>query len=111
MDVDLERPRGQVDLGRLGGDELGAEPGGLVPEALHEVWAEDAVREAWVVLDVRRQHQLTTWLVARARRLAFDDQRVEVGPRGVDRGGQPGRAGADDDDLASVGSVRQENRP
>ena len=51
------------------------------------------VGEARVVLDVARQHQLA------ARRGAGQDDRLEVGPGRVDRGGQAGRAGADDQQL------------
>jgi hypothetical protein len=59
----------------------------------HQLRALDAVGEARVVLDVAGEHQLA------ARRGAGDDDRLEVGARRVDRGGQAGRAGADDEHL------------
>ena len=70
-----------------------AEPLGLGAHRGHQLRALDAVREARVVLDVARQHQLA------ARRRACEDDRLEVGPRRVDRGGQAGRAGSDDQEL------------
>ena len=72
---------------------------GLGAEAAHQLGALDPVGEARVVLDVARDHQLAAGLVA------GDDDRGEVGPRGVDRGGQAGRAGADDDDVRLAGAI------
>ena len=46
------------------------------------------------VLDERRQHQLTAGLEA------FDDERLQIGAGGVQRGRESGRAGPDDDDVA-----------
>ena len=74
-------------------NEPRAEPLGLGAHRGHQVGALDAVVEARVVLDVAGQHQLA------ARRGAGEDDRLEVCPGGIDRGGQPGRAGPDDDDL------------
>ena len=65
--------------------EAGPEAGRLLAEEVHQLGALDAVRKARVVLDVAGQHQLAT------RHGAGDDERLEVGPRGVDRGGQAGR--------------------
>ena len=58
-----------------------------------------------IVLDVARDHELA------ARRVAADDDRLEVGPRRVDRGGQAGRAGADDDHLGVVAAASRRRRP
>ena len=77
---------GEVDAVGVGGDELGAEALGLLAELRHELGAHDPVGEAGVVLDVGREHELA------AGADALDDERVQVGARGVDRGGQPGRA-------------------
>ena len=90
---DAERPLGEVDAVDVDVDEARAEPLGLGAHRGHQVGALDAVREARVVLDVAGQHQLA------AGRGARQHDRLEVGAGGVDRGGQPGRAGADDDDL------------
>ena len=94
---------GEVDRGDLLGDDLGAEPAACGPHVGHQVGAHDAVREAGEVLDLGRQHELTARLVARTRRLAFDDQRRQVGSGGVDRCGQTGWTRPDDDDVTDVG--------
>ena len=62
----------------------------------HQLRAEDPVGEARVVLDVARDHQLA------AGHDAGEDDRLEIGARGVDRRGQAGRARADDQDLGPV---------
>ena len=90
---DAERALGEVDAIDVDVDEPRPEPLGLGAHRGHQVGALDAVLEARVVLDVAGQHQLA------ARRGAREDDRLEVGARRVDRGGQAGRAGADDDDL------------
>ena len=65
----------------------------------HQLRTLDALREARVVLDVAGDHQLA------AGRVAADHDRLEVGPRRVDRGGQPGRPAADDDHVAVVAAA------
>ena len=98
-----QTPNGRPDrstLADLLGADLGAEAGGLLPEAHHELGAHDALGEAGEVLDLGGEHELATGLVAGRRRLALEQQRLEVGAGGVDRGGQAGGARADDDDLA-----------
>src|SRR5438132_6893865 len=47
--------------------------------------------KAGEILDQRRQHQLAAGLEA------LDDQRLEVGPGGIERRGQAGRPRPDDD--------------
>ncbi len=95
-DPDPLRVRGEIDLVDVGGDELGAEALGLLAELRHEVGADDAVGEARVVLDVGRQHQLPAGLDT------FDDERLQVGPGGVDGGRESRRARPDDDDVPRV---------
>ena len=90
---DPERPAGEVDLLDVDVDDVGPEPLGLLAERGHELWTLDAEREARVVLDVARDHQLA------AGRGSGDDDWLEVRAGRVDRRGQTGRAGADDDDL------------
>ena len=84
----------EVDAIDVGGHELGAEPLGLLAELRHEVGTEDSVGKTRVVLDVGGQHELA------ARLQALDDERMQVGARGVDRSGEARRAGSDDDDVA-----------
>ena len=83
----------QVDAVDVDVDDLRSEALGLGAEQVHQVRALDPVREARVVLDVAGQHQLA------AGRRAGEDDRLEVGPRRIDRGGQAGRTGADDQEL------------
>ena len=65
-DPDPERAAREVDRGHLLGEELGAEAGGLLPEAHHELGAHDALGEAGEVLDLGGEHQLAAGLVAGA---------------------------------------------
>ena len=89
---DAERPGREVDPVHVHVEDAGPEPLGLGAERGHQVRALDPVREARVVLDVAREHQLA------AGGGAGDDDRREVGPGGVDRRGEAGRPGTDDDD-------------
>ncbi len=88
--------RSEVDLVDVGGQELGAEALGLLPELRHEVGAHDPVGEARVVLDVGRQHELPAGLQT------LDDQGLQVGSGGVDGGRESRRARPDDDDVHRV---------
>ena len=76
-----------------GEHHLGAEPARLRRRAVREVRAAQPVREAEVVLDAGALAGLP------ARCVAFDDGGVQPFRRAVDRGRQPGRAGADDDEV------------
>jgi len=97
------RPRPQAKRLRpqIGPDDVdevqrGPEALGLGPKVLHELGPHDAVGEAGIVLDLRRQHQLTPyWPPAKTT--------VEVRTCGVDCRGQTGRTGTDDRE-GSVGS-------
>ena len=88
---------GEVDPVDVGGHELRAEAGGLLADLHHQLGPEDAVGEAGEVLDVGGEHQLP------AGADALDDDRVQVGPGGVDGGGQARGARADDDDVVDLG--------
>ena len=89
-------PSREVDAVGVGGDELGAEALGLLAELRHQLGPEDAVGEAGVVLDVGGEHELA------AGADALDDDGLQVGAAGVDGGGEPGGAGADDDELVEI---------
>ena len=102
-DPDAIRGSGEVDLARLHRLDLCAEPFGLRPEVHHEFRTHDPLGKPGKVLDVGRQHQLTTGLVAGGAGFALEDERGKIGPGRVDRCGQPGGAGSDDDDVANVG--------
>ena len=85
---------GEVDLDDVVGHQLGAEPLGLGAHLVHQGRAHDAVAEAGEVLDLGGVHQR-----AAGGHRALEDERVQAGPRGVQRGGVAGRSGADDDDV------------
>ena len=85
------------------GEELGAEAGGLLAEAHHQLGAHDALGEAGEVLDLGGEHELAAGLVAGADGSPSMTSGREVGAGGVDGGGEAGGAGADDDDVADVG--------
>ena len=68
---------------------------GLGLHLLHQPGTLDHVGEARIVLDVGGDGQLP------ARLQALDQDRLQVGARGIDRGGVAGRAGADDQDLGA----------
>ena len=86
---------GEVDLDDVVGDQLGAEPLGLGAHVVHQGRAHDAVAEAGEVLDLGGVHQR-----AASGHRTLEHQRVQRGPRGVDRGRVARRSGADDDHVA-----------
>jgi len=92
--VKFEGALGEIDGGEVRHFELGAEADGLLLHVLDEVGALDALGPAGKVFDQRGDGELAAGLVA------FEDERLEVGARGVDGSGQPGAAGAEDDGVA-----------
>src|SRR4051794_15857244 len=95
-DVNRLHVAGQLELGRVVGDELGAEPLRLLAHVVHQVRALDAIDETGEVLHLGRLHQGTAVLHA------LHYQRAEVGARGVERSGVSRRTGPDDDDVTDV---------
>jgi hypothetical protein len=77
-------------------DEAGAEPLRLGPELVHHLRPHDPVGVARVVLDVGRVLQLAAPLEA------LEDERLEVGARGIEGGGIASRPPADDDHVLSL---------
>ena len=71
---------------------------GLLLHVLDELGALDAFGPAGEIFDERGDGELAAGLVA------FKDEGLEVGTRGVDGGGEAGAAGAEDDGVAHVGS-------
>ncbi len=96
-DLNDLRVGGEVDLGHVVRDELGAEALGLLAQAVHQLGTQDPVGETGEVLDVGRVHQ-----GAAGRDRPFEHEGSEVRPREVDRGGVARRAGADDDGVAHL---------
>ena len=88
--------RAELDLRGVVGDEARAEALRLVAEVLHHLRAHHTLRIARVVLDIGRL------LEQAAPGEALDHERLEVRARCVQRGGVPGWATADDDDVLDV---------
>ena len=84
-----ERAARQVDAADMVPDHLGADMLGLRLHFLHQPGALDDLAEAGIILDVGRGGELAAGLDA------LDDDRRKAGARGVDGGGQAGRAGAE----------------
>ena len=76
--------------------EAGAEEPGLLEGAVREVAPREPVREAEVVADPGAGAGLS------ARKDGLDHRRLEPLRGGVDGRGEPGRPGADDDDVAAI---------
>src|SRR5262245_43089194 len=89
--------RSQVDAGDVTADRFGAESLGLDPHFFHQLGAHDAVTKPGPVFDKGGQHQLA------ARFETFNEQRPEIGARGIKSGGESGGTGPDDDDVSQVG--------
>ena len=92
-DRERERPLAEVDRGHVAEDELRAEALRLLAEQLHQLRAHARLGEAGIVLHVGGDRELPAGL------RPLDDQRRQVGARGVERGGEAGGAGADDDEF------------
>src|SRR5439155_1008573 len=90
---DFERALREVHLRNVVVDEVRLEPLRLLAPELHQLGTLDALREAGIVLDVGRDHELS------ARDRARDHERLQVRPRRINRGGQARGARADDDDI------------
>ena len=96
--------RGEVDTGDILADDRRPEAFGLRLELLHHFRALDAVGEAGVVLDIRREHELPPGEDGPGVLLGDADvgHGVQVGAGGVDRGGPARGARADDDEVVGV---------
>ena len=73
---------------------LSAKAGCLLLHVLDQLGTLNAIREPGKVLDQRRNAELPTRLVT------FDHQGLEIRASSIDRGGQPGASGAEDDHIA-----------
>jgi hypothetical protein len=75
-----------------------AELRGLLPQVVHQLETVDAFGKPGEILHFAGGRELA------ARLGALEDERIEVGSRGVDRRRQSGAAGADDHDILKGGS-------
>ncbi len=92
--------RSQLELGgALRDQHLGAELLRLGVGAPRQLLPGDARRKPEVVLDPRARPGLS------ARRVRFEHQHVQPFRRAVHRRREPGRSGADDDEVADVGLI------
>src|SRR3954466_7454947 len=87
---------GQLELRGVVGDEPRPEALGLSAELDHHLRAHDALGVAGIVLDVGRVLKLAAPLEA------FDDERLQLGASGVERGGVAGGPAADDDQVLDL---------
>mgnify|MGYP006268516717 CR=1 FL=1 len=94
---DAERALREVDGGDGFRRVLRAEPLGLFPHPFDELRPLDPVGEPGEVLDIGGEGELP------ARLPALQDEGRQVGPGGVDGGGGPRAAGAEDDHVANHG--------
>ena len=90
------RPLCEVDFGNQIDNHPGSDMLGLTLHLLHQPRALDDLGKARVVLDVGGNRHLTAGLEA------GHEDRLQIGPRRVDRRGVASRPGADDHDLAVV---------
>lgn len=94
---ELERRLADIGGGEMAVRDLGAEAGGLLFHVVDELGALNAFGPAGEVFDQRGDGELAAGLVA------FEDERLEVGARGVDGSGEAGAAGAKDDAVTNGG--------
>jgi len=95
--------QGKRLLGQLGGvdlveDDLGLEALGVALEAVHQLGALHAVDVGRPVVDISGRHQLAALLHA------GDDDRREVGARGIHRSRIAGGAGTKNDEFVVCGA-------
>lgn len=94
---ELEGRLADVGGGEMTEGDLGAEARRLLLHVVDELGALDAVGPAGEVFDEGGDGELAAGLVA------FEDERLEVGARGVDGSSQSCAAGAQDDGVANGG--------
>ena len=92
----LDAAVGELDPVDIVGDEAGPEALGLGAELVHHLRPHDPLGVAGVVLDVGRVLELPAPLEA------LEDERLEVGAGGVERGRVAGRPAADDDHVLGL---------
>lgn len=95
-------PVDQLDAGRFGGHQFGPEALRLSPHLAHQQRALHALRKTWVVLDLRRQHQLPAGLVPGGGGFTLEDQWLKICPGAVQRGRLASRPRTYDHDFPST---------
>src|SRR6266404_3138337 len=103
--LEPERPLGKIDLAHMIADELGPDVLGLLLHLLHQPGPLDDVCEAGVVLDIGRDGELAAGLDA------LDQDRLQHGAGGIDRGRIARRPGPDDEELGALDLSHREQTP
>jgi hypothetical protein len=93
-DVQQEWPLAQINAGEVRHAVFSAKTLGLLAHIFDELWTENALRKSGEVLNQRGERKLSAGLVA------FNDQRLQVGARGVECGSVSGTSGPDDDNVS-----------
>src|SRR5579864_3133181 len=94
-DMQRERAMAEVDAGEMPHAVFRAEALRLLAHVLDQLRAKDTVGESGKILDQGGEGELAAGLVA------FNNQRLQVGARGVESGGVSGASGPDDDYISS----------
>ena len=103
--LEPERPLGKIDLAHMIADEFGPDVLGLLLHLLHQPGPLDDVCEAGVVLDIGRDGELAAGLDA------LDQDRLQHGAGGIDRGRIARRPGPDDEELGALDLSHREQTP
>ena len=96
---EAERAAGDIHLDDMVGDHARADMLGLRLHLFHQPGALDRVLEAGIILDVRRDHELSAGFEA------GNQHRLQHGAGRIDRSGVAGRAGADDHQTGVQGGI------
>src|SRR5206468_818985 len=92
----LKRALTQVGFYHVSHAVFGAETRGLLTHVLDQFGPLDAIGEAGKIFDQRSKRELSTGL------MSFEHQRLEVGTRGVERGGVASASRAQDYDVTNI---------
>jgi len=95
-EIEREGALGEIDGDQVTHAEVGAEARGLLLHVLDELRALNPFGPSGEVFDQGGDGELASGLVA------FEDERLEVGARGIDGGGEAGATGAEDDGIANI---------
>src|SRR5690242_12398339 len=94
-EMEYKRPLAQIGAGEVGHAILSAKTLGLLPHVLDQLRAHDSVRKSGEIFDKSGHRKLAP------RLMPFDDQRLQVGARGIKRSRVSGASGSNNDNVAS----------
>src|ERR1700756_1141558 len=90
-----KRPFAQVGAGKMRHAVFRAKAFGLLAHVFNQLWPKNALGKPREVLNQRGHRELSTRLVT------LDDQRFQIGARGIESGRVSGAAGGDDNNVSS----------